>query len=128
MPRRAEAGFRMYRALAPHREMLGMAFDDYRPIYVGGILARLDPRETWDRLHALAYPHEPVLLCFERPPFTRDNFCHRHLVAEWFGDRLARSLAERGAANLESITVEVWEGLGHDVPEAGVGIVGYGAP
>lgn len=105
MPRRAEAGFRMYRALAPHREMLGMAFDDYRPIYVGGILARLDPQETWDRLHALAYPHEPVLLCFERPPFTRDNFCHRHLVAEWFGER-----------------------LGHEVPEAGVGIVAYGAP
>ncbi len=33
-------------------------------------------------------------------------------LAEWFGDRLGRSLAERGASNLESITVEVWEGPG----------------
>ena len=33
-------------------------------------------------------------------------------LAEWFGDRLARSLAERGAANLEAITVEIWEGPG----------------
>lgn len=33
-------------------------------------------------------------------------------LAEWFSDRLWQSLKEKEAANLQSITVEVWEGPG----------------
>jgi 6-pyruvoyltetrahydropterin/6-carboxytetrahydropterin synthase len=33
-------------------------------------------------------------------------------LAEWFGGRVTRALAERGAHNVETVTVEVWEGPG----------------
>jgi hypothetical protein len=45
---------------------------------------------VWGELHRLAVHRlaggaEPVLLCWERPPFTADNWCHRRMVAAWFG-------------------------------------------
>jgi 6-pyruvoyltetrahydropterin/6-carboxytetrahydropterin synthase len=33
-------------------------------------------------------------------------------LAEWFASRVTRALAEKGAHNVETITVEVWEGPG----------------
>ncbi len=31
----------------------------------------------------LADPHEPMLLCWERLPFSETVWCHRRLVAAW---------------------------------------------
>jgi hypothetical protein len=53
-------------------------------------------------------PAEPVLLCYEVPPFTapqpiaqaglttigRQNWCHRRLVAVWFQETLGIEVAE----------------------------------
>lgn len=47
-------------------------------------LEKLNPHQVWDELHQLTGGIEPVLLCYEVPPFDRRNFCHRHMVAEWF--------------------------------------------
>jgi len=47
-------------------------------------LSKLSARQTWDTIHRLAGDAEPVLLCFERPPFSEKNFCHRRMVAKWF--------------------------------------------
>ncbi len=79
--------------------MLKMDYDRYRCLFES-ILGQLDAQTEWERLHELADGHEPVLLCFERPPLSPNNWCHRRMVAGWFGNE-----------------------LGHEVPEIGYGIV-----
>ena len=87
------AGYKMFRVLAPERHTLGMDFEEYRQHY-DDILRNLDPRATWNELHKLAGGHEPVLLCFERPPFHRNNWCHRRMVAAWFAATLNEDVEE----------------------------------
>jgi len=95
-PRRCPAGYRLYRTLAPRRDMLSMALEPYRRIYFDEILGKLDPEKVNRDLHSLAVSHEPVLLCFERPPFTEQNFCHRRMVAEWLEKHLGVEVPEIG--------------------------------
>ena len=93
---RGISGLVFFRALAPHRNMLkGLTPEQYIERF-DDILRQLDPRETWDRLHELVAPLEPVLLCYERPPFTRENWCHRRLVADWFKATLGEVVEEIG--------------------------------
>ncbi|WP_273522359.1 DUF488 family protein [Rhodosalinus sediminis] len=78
-------GYRLYKRLAPTRAILfestGKA--DYEPRFYAEVLAPLDPEQVLADLARLAAPYDPVLLCFERPPFDEENFCHRHMVADW---------------------------------------------
>jgi len=92
-PRGTPAGFRQYRALAPDADMLKMSQALYLPRYAA-ILNALDPQQVWDDLHRLAGDQEPVLLCWERPPFTAGNWCHRRLVADWFERALGVTVPE----------------------------------
>ena len=92
-PRGTPAGYRQYRALAPDADMLKMSQALYLPRYAA-ILDRLDPQQVWDDLHRLAGDQEPVLLCWERPPFTPTNWCHRRLVADWFERALGVTVPE----------------------------------
>lgn len=94
---RGLSGYRRYAALAPRQEMLRMPYEEYRPLYLE-ILAGLDPKQVWDKLHALAAPAEPVLLCWERPPLTPTNWCHRRMVAKWLEEQLGIEVMEMGAA------------------------------
>jgi len=96
-PRGHPAGYRIYSKLAPGPWFNSVSIDEYCRLY-GAILDGLDPRRVYDELTALVAPAEPVLLCYEVPPFTapqpipqaglttigRSNWCHRRLVAEWF--------------------------------------------
>ena len=82
-----------YRDLNPDADMLKMAREVYLPRYQA-ILERLDPEAVWRDLHHLAAGQEPVLLCWERPPFTARTWCHRRLVAEWLEDRLQVQVPE----------------------------------
>ncbi len=91
---RGLSGYRIYRALAPWRYMLDLSEAEYRDIYFDEILAHLDPAKVVADLEALAGDHEPVLLCFERPPFTPTNWCHRRMVAEWLTDNLGLDVPE----------------------------------
>ncbi|MCP5450956.1 MAG: hypothetical protein H6972_10525 [Gammaproteobacteria bacterium] len=86
-PRGTPAGFRIYRPLNPTAPMLKLDRAEYDPLYQA-ILAVLDPRQVWDSLHRLAGDAEPVLLCWERPPFTVTNWCHRRMAADWFEQAL----------------------------------------
>ena len=83
-----------YRDLAPRREMLRMPYHVYRDVYFREILGPLDPKQVVDDLQRLAGENEPVILCFERPPFNSDNWCHRRMAAEWLGDRLGLVVPE----------------------------------
>ncbi len=86
-PRGIPAGFRVYRPLNPTAPMLKLAYAEYEPLYEG-ILSRLDPHRVVDDLNRLADSHEPVLLCWERPPFSETVWCHRRMVAAWLEHEL----------------------------------------
>lgn len=92
-PRNTPVGFRIHGALAPTQDMLKMIKSLYLPRY-SAILSALDPQETWDILHEKAGGHEPILLCWEKPPLTASNWCHRRLVAAWFEKRLGHHVEE----------------------------------
>ena len=88
-PRGAPGGYRIFKKLAPTREILKIHDqEEYRRRFRAEVLGPLDPKATWDELHRLANGAEPVLQCFERPPFTADNWCHRRMVADWFAETL----------------------------------------
>ena len=86
---------KVHRALAPRRNMLKLAYHEYRPQFFH-ILSRLDAQAEWVTLHKIAEGHEPVLLCFEHPPFSLNNWCHRRMVAEWFEKELGHQVEELG--------------------------------
>lgn len=83
-PRDTPPGFETFRLLAPGPWFNKVSKERYRELYFGEVLAALDPKDTFDRLCTIAQSAEPILLCWERPPLTENNWCHRRLVAEWF--------------------------------------------
>ena len=93
-PRHCPAGYRLYRPLAPRRDMLQLPYEAFREIYLREILAPLDPETVVTELQRLAGEHEPVLLCFEKPPLTVHNWCHRRIVAGWFRESLGLQVPE----------------------------------
>lgn len=78
-----------YLDLAPTPEMLEMEEEEYM-VRFKGILDKLTQQEVYNDLASILNNHNEqnpdsrceavALLCFER--YT--DFCHRHLVAEWF--------------------------------------------
>ena len=89
-PRGTAKGFRVFRGLAPGTWFNSVPHETYLKLYANEILAKLDPRETWDTLHEMAAGAEPVLLCWEKPAEVNSGkvFCHRRQVAAWFEERL----------------------------------------
>lgn len=100
-PRGQPAGYRMYKALAPTRDMLSMPLAEYAPRY-NALLEQLDPQKVWEDLHKLAGVDAagnqiaPILLCFERAPFSETNFCHRRQAALWLEEKLGVKIYEDG--------------------------------
>jgi hypothetical protein len=68
--------------LAPGDWFKSVDRPEYERLYAAQ-LANLDPYQVVADLQELAGGAEPVLLCWERPPFSATNFCHRRLVAAW---------------------------------------------
>lgn len=92
-PRGTPAGYRVYKPLAPGRWFNSVSQDEYRKLFFKQ-LADLNPESVSVRLHELAGGHEPVLLCWEVPPFHANNWCHRRMVADWFLDKLGIQVEE----------------------------------
>lgn len=92
-PRNTPAGFRVYRPLAPGPWFNSATREEYERLY-GAQLAALDAQKVHDELHALHPGIEPVLLCYERPPFTDTNWCHRRIVAAWLEKALGIEVLE----------------------------------
>jgi hypothetical protein len=93
-PRGTPAGYRMYRPLAPGPWFNSVPEPEYRRRYLGEILGVLDPRAVIAELGELAGGAEPVLLCWEKPPLTASNWCHRRMVAEWLESTLGLEVPE----------------------------------
>jgi hypothetical protein len=84
-----------YRKLAPGPWFNSVSQEEYVRRYNEEILGPLDPRTVYDELCALAGDAEPVLLCWEKPPFGGANFCHRRMVADWLGAALGIEVPEK---------------------------------
>ena len=79
-----------YRKLAPKRDFFNEwkssgDNDYYVKCYYEQVLSHLDPAQVYKELYKLveytgSYTENIALLCYEKP----EDFCHRHLVAEWF--------------------------------------------
>jgi hypothetical protein len=83
-PRSAPPGYAVCRRLIPGTWFNKVGADEFCARY-NAQLAALDPQATLDAIVERAAPYEPVLLCWEVPPwnFPR-HWCHRGLVADWF--------------------------------------------
>lgn len=93
-PRDTPPGFRVYKPLAPGPWFNSVDERRYRELYFEQ-LSQLDPRTVVQELEALAGRGvEPVLLCYERPPFTAANWCHRRMVSEWLARELGIDVPE----------------------------------
>jgi hypothetical protein len=106
-PRNHPKGYRVYSKLAPGPWFNSVSIDEYCRLY-GQLLDALDPKRVYAELVALVAPKEPVLLCYEVPPFTapqpipqagleqigRSNWCHRRLVAVWFKETIGIDVPE----------------------------------
>jgi hypothetical protein len=61
--RRNPAGYRVYAALAPRRDMMKMSFGPHNTCYLQDIVGRLDPQRVY-KLHQLA--GAPSRCCFAK--------------------------------------------------------------
>jgi hypothetical protein len=105
-PRGGDGGYRMYRALAPTRDILQRAKDQsvYRRRFFAEVLDKLDPQKVLSDLEDRSEEGRAVLLCFEKPPLHAGNWCHRTMVAEWI-------TRETG------VPVEEWSGVKETNPQ-----------
>ena len=105
-PRRMEAGYRVFKRLAPGPWFNSVGIEEYYHLYRTEILGPLDPRAVADHLILLAGGLVPVLLCYERPPaqgtmLSGDgDWCHRAMVAEWLAEALGVVVPEVGFEGL----------------------------
>jgi hypothetical protein len=89
-PRWTPAGFEDYSKLEPGPWFKSVTQERHVELYHREVLSKLDPRKTFDELQELGHGAEPILLCREKP----GEFCHRRLVAEWFGEKLGVNVPE----------------------------------
>jgi hypothetical protein len=100
-PRGTPAGFRGFRALAPGSWFNSVSETEYVKRFNEEILGPIDPKATWEALHALHEDGvEPVLLCWEKPT-DPNSWCHRALVAAWFEKTLGVHVPEHGYEDSE---------------------------
>lgn len=95
---RGQAGFRMYRPLAPGPWFNNVSAEEYRKLYLAQ-LSTLDPRKVLSDLEALAGELTPALLCFEKPNDS-EAWCHRGFVSAWMKDGLGLDVVEFGLEHM----------------------------
>lgn len=81
---------RQFKILAPHkwfylRYKKNLDTDEYTKHYYEEVLDKLDAQEVYDELG-----EDAVLLCWE----GKTKFCHRHIAAKWFKDKLGIKITE----------------------------------
>jgi hypothetical protein len=80
---------RTYSSLAPSKDLL-MKWrmhkdeDEYEAIYYRETLSKLNPLIVYEDLK------DSILLCYEPP----EEFCHRHLVAQWLNENTDEFVSE----------------------------------
>jgi hypothetical protein len=114
-PRGIPAGYRQYRALCPRPWFKSVEPAEYLRLY-GEILDKLDPEATLADITGLANGRTPVLCCFESAPKIHqgEQWCHRHLVAQWLEQSLQIDVQELDHPELDRFAK--LKSLGIDLP------------
>ena len=81
--------------LAPTPEILKLkdSPEEYEKKFRAEVLSRTDWHVLYSKLYAIALmenKEKVVLLCYESP----EKFCHRHIVAQWLGDKIGVPIKE----------------------------------
>lgn len=81
-------------SVAPYSWMLkdGVTREQYVDAYFNKVLANVDPVSFLQECEKLSGGKDVALLCYEKP----DDFCHRHLLADWLEDQTGISIKEYG--------------------------------
>lgn len=66
--------------------------DVYTVRYKREVLGRLNPKDVLRKMQAVSGGSDIALCCFEKP----DDFCHRHLLADWLNEKLNLGVEEFG--------------------------------
>lgn len=92
------SGYRMFKTLAPSWDLVRNHRDQahYRHRYFREVLADLNAQAVVDSIRSLGNPDSglAIMMCYEVPPFTDTNFCHRRMVAEWIEDKIGLVVPE----------------------------------
>jgi hypothetical protein len=94
-PRGMPAGYKLYKSLAPGPWFRSVEPAAFLKLY-GDILEKLDPKKIVEDILTLANGRKPILCCFEGAPKiqTGEQWCHRHLVAQWLEQSLKIDVQE----------------------------------
>lgn len=81
--------------LAPTPEILSLKDnpEEYEKRFRDEVLSKIDWCALYSKLCAIARAENKekvVLLCYESP----EKFCHRHIVAQWLGDKIGVPIKE----------------------------------
>jgi hypothetical protein len=97
-PRGHEAGYRLYRALAPGDWFHSVGVVEFVKRY-NATLSALDPRSVMADITGLADGRTPILCCFEATDdiVAGSCWCHRSLAAHWLHKTLGVAVREFGA-------------------------------
>lgn len=100
-PRGMAAGYKLYRALNPGEWFRTVPLEEYVPLY-NQILAQMGSSGVFNELGLLSRGADCALLCYEdaRKIDKGEDFCHRHLVAQWLEDTLGVEVEEFGFPGL----------------------------
>ena len=85
-----------FKLLAPSHDILheyhhnGMDEERYTRRFYHEILSKLNAQEIYLKLKEYVEDQDCVLLCYEK----REEFCHRHLVADWLMKELNIEIKE----------------------------------
>lgn len=74
--------------------------EDYIQRFNAEILAKRDPKVFLSNIERMANGKDVALCCFEKP----DEFCHRHLVADWLNKNLGLNIEEYGISHNPTYT------------------------
>jgi uncharacterized protein (DUF488 family) len=80
-----------YKKLAPSWNLLNgykngaISKEKYTEIYKREVLDKLDPKQVYEELG-----ENTVLMCWEKS----SDFCHRHIVSQWFNEKLGIEVKE----------------------------------
>lgn len=85
-------GIRM-KSVAPTSSILfakNQTTERYVERFKDEVLSRVDPHQFFENLKSVSGGKDVALCCFEKP----NEFCHRHIVAEWLNNSLGLNVCE----------------------------------
>lgn len=83
----------VFREVAPTPYMLRQcSHEEYLRMYAE-ILSRLNANEFLNKIKVVSFGRDVALLCYEKP----NDFCHRHLLADWLHEKTGVEIEEFGA-------------------------------